>query len=338
MTSINRRHILQMAGASVLVPFLPSTAWAQTQTLDLSKVTLRAAFYKGLHNTLLKAAGLDDTPYKIEWKEFNSGGQHIEAINAGSLDFGSGSEIPAVFAAQGHSKARVAAVYREDLNNQGLFVQGKSNIQTVADLKGKRVGYTRGSTSHYYLYKMLKEVGLSLNDIDSRVLSPADGLSAFASGQIDAWAVWGFNGQQARVKYGARTLKTAVGYLSGNFLIYTSVDVIDDPLKHAALADLLLRLQKAYDWSNKNYEKYAQLQSAVTRVPVADILDLFNHRSQDYNLIATSEAAIQSHQNVADTFFELGLLTKAVDVRSLWNKSFDSQLQEGASHLGIKVV
>ncbi len=318
----------------VLAGFLTANAQAQSNAPDLSKVTLRVAYYKGLHKALFEAAKLDNTPYKIDWKEFNTGGQHIEAIRAGSIDLGSGSEITGSFAAQENASAvKVVATYKEDLNNQGLFVAKDSPIKTIADLKGKRVAYTRGTTSHYYLYKMLKEAGLSFNDIVEKPLAPSDGLSAFAKGEVDAWAVWGFNGQIARQQFGARTLKTAVGYLSGNFQIFASPAAFNDPAKSAAIADFLLRLQQAYAWSNKNYAEYAKVQSKETRVKEADILELFNSRSQNYSLIATSNEAIKTQQQVADAFFELGLLTKKVDVKPLWDHRFDAILKDGEAKL-----
>lgn len=323
---MSRRRLLQAGAGLGLYGLLgPGSARAAAQA-DLSGVTLRIAFYKGLHKTLLETAGLAATPYKIDWKEFNSGVQHIEGINVDALDLGSGSETSAAFGVRSKARVKFIAVYREDLNNQGTFVQKDSNINRVADLKGKRVGYVRGTTSHYYLYKQLAEAGLSFNDIKATHLAPTDGLSAFARGDLDAWAIWGYNGQLARSKYGARTLKTGVGYLSGNFLISANPSAIDDPLRHAALADFLLRLQKAYVWSNANYPTYAEAQSRDTGVPVEAILDLFNNRNQDYSLIANSDAAVQSHQEVADVFTKIGVFDAPVDVKPFWDRSFDQAL------------
>ncbi|HEY0201125.1 MAG TPA: ABC transporter substrate-binding protein, partial [Burkholderiaceae bacterium] len=71
----------------------------------------------------------------------------------------------------------------------------------------------------------------------------------------------------------------------------------------------------------------ARAQSAQTRVPVGDILELFNNRSQDYSLVATDEAAIRSHQQVAEAFLKLGVLDSPTNVRPLWNRSFDAALR-----------
>lgn len=330
--NLNRRRLLQAGALTGLSGALALPVHASNA--DLSGVTLRVAFYKGLHKTLLEAAGLADTPYRIDWKEFNSGVQHIEGINADALDVGSGSETSAAFGVKSNARIRFIAVYREDLNNQGTFVQGNSDIRSVADLRGKRVGYVRGTTSHYYLYQQLAEAGLDFNkDIRAAHLSPSDGLSAFARGDLDAWGIWGYNGQLARTRHGARTLKTAVGYLSGNFLISANPKAVDDPRRHPALQDFLLRLQKAYAWSNANHLAYARAQSAETRVPVGDILELFNNRSQDYSLVPNSDAAIASHQQVADVFHRIGVFDAPIRVAPFWDRSFDRALRAGAQAL-----
>lgn len=330
VTAMHRRRLLQAGIATGLAGPL---AWpAQAAREDLSGVTLRVAFYKGLHKTLLESAGLADTPYRIDWKEFNSGVQHIEGIHADALDLGSGSETSAAFGVKSNARIKFIAVYREDLNNQGTFVQKDSGIRSVAELRGKRVGYVRGTTSHYYLYKQLAEAGLDFDkDVRATHLAPADGLNAFARGDLDAWGIWGYNGQLARTRHGARTLKTAVGYLSGNFLISANPKAVDDPRRHAALEDLLLRLQKAYAWSNSNHLAYAQAQSRETRVPVGDILELFNARSQDYSLVPNSDAAVASHQEVAEVFRRIGVFDAPVQVAPFWDRSFDRALRAGAA-------
>lgn len=326
LSGIERRQVLLLGAAGLALSPL-SKSWAQNvSAADLSKITLRVATYKGGWAALLKAAGLAETPYQIEWKEFNSGVQHIEAINAGALDLGSGSEIPAVFAARTPGRVRVIAVSKGDLNNQAVFVQKDSAIRTIADLKGKRVGYVRATTTHYYLYKMLAEAGLSLQDVQLISLSPSDGLSAFARGDLDAWAIYGYNGQLARTKYGARVIKTSKGYLSGNFLVYGNADSWTDPARRAALADLLQRLQRATAWSVTHAVDWAKAQNADTRVPLDALLAMFQNRSHDDRIQPIVDADISSHQNVADVFASIGVLDAPVKVAPLWDKTFNRYL------------
>jgi sulfonate transport system substrate-binding protein len=313
---------------------LTAPAWSapsSPERADLAGVTLRVATYKGLWRPLLQAAGLADTPYRIDWRELNSGVLHIEAINGDALDLGSGSEIPPVFAARQKANLRLIAVVHEDLNNQATLARKDAPIRRIADLRGRRVGYVRATTAHYYLAKQLAEAGLSFADVDAVNLTPADGLSAFARGDLDAWAIYGYNGQLARTQHGARTIKTGVGYLSGNFPVYANPRAIDDPRRRAAIADVLQRLQRAYAWVNANYLAYARAQSAETRVPVGDIVELFNGRSNDYSLAGVDDAVVRSHQEVADTFQRLGVLDGPADVRPLWDRSFTAALRAPAA-------
>jgi sulfonate transport system substrate-binding protein len=329
MTSIpsawSRRQWLQAAGTAAA--FGAASRWTQAAgSTDLSGLTLRIGTYKGLWRPLIEASGQGRTPYKIDWRELNNGVLHIEAIQGDALDLGSGSEIPATFAARQKAKVRFVAVIHEDLNNQATLARKDAPIRTIADFKGKRVGYVRATTAHYYLSKQLAEVGLGFNDIQAINLSPADGLSAFARGDLDAWAIYGYNGQLARTQYGARTIKTGKGYLSGNFPVYANPRAVDDPLRHAAIADFLQRLQRAYAWANGNYLAYAKAQSAETRVPVSDLIELFNGRSNDYALGPVTSAAVRSHQEVADTFQKLGVLDGPAEVAPLWDRSFAAAL------------
>ncbi|SIQ51014.1 ABC transporter substrate-binding protein [Pseudacidovorax sp. RU35E] len=318
-----RRRLLQAAALA------PAAAFAATRN-DLAGITLRVGTYKGNWRALLDAAGLQQAPYRIDWRELNNGVLHIEAINGDALDLGSGSEIPPVFAARQKANLRLVAAIHEDLNNQVTVARKDAPIQSIADLKGKRVGYVRATTAHYFLAKQLAEAGLSFNDIQAVNLSPADGLSAFARGDLDAWAIYGYNGQIARLQHGARVLKTGVGYLSGNFPVYANPRSLEDARRRAAIADFLQRLQRAYAWVNGNFLAYARTQSAETRIPVGDIVELFNRRSDDYALVGVSDAAVRSHQDVADTFLRLGVLDGPADVRPLWDRRFDAALRAGA--------
>ena len=146
-------------------------------------------------------------------------------------------------------------------------------------------------------------------------------LSAFARGDLDAWAIYGYNGQLARTQYGARTIKTGVGYLSGNFPIYANPRALDDAPRRAAVVDLLQRLQRSFVWINGNFLAYARAQSAETRVPVGDLVELFNGRSGDYSLSGVNDNVVRSHQDVADTFQRLGVLDGPANVRPLWDRS-----------------
>jgi sulfonate transport system substrate-binding protein len=298
--------------------------------LDLSQVRLRVATYKGGDATLLKTAGLADTPYTIDWSEFQSGNAMIEAMNGGSLDIASGSEIPPIFARLQNAQIRVIAVYKDDVNNQVVLVPKGSAIRSIADLKGKRVGYLRATTTHYYLLRMLEEAGLSFNDIQAASLAPRDGFAAFNAGSLDAWAIYGYNVPLAISQAGARVLKNANGYLSGNYLYYGHPAALADPLRRAACADLLVRLQRACQWFARHQDAYAKVLSAELRVPEAAILSLYRNQSQARRVTGVTAADIASEQQVADTFARAAVIERHVDVAPMWTDTFNAALARGA--------
>ncbi|MBP0493269.1 ABC transporter substrate-binding protein [Roseomonas indoligenes] len=294
---------------------VPAIARAQ------APVTVRAAQYKAGDGLLLRLAGLSDTPYRVEWSEFGSGNLMLEAANAGALDLAYGSEIPPTFAAVSGARVKLVAVIRGDVNEQTVLVPKDSPIQSIKDLKGKRVGYVRATTTHYYLSRMLNEVGLSLADVQLVNLTPADGAAAFRNGALDAWAIYGYSVPIAR-QSGARVLRTAQGILSGNYPYFTRANIADEPARAAAVRDLLDRIRRALPYIQEHPAEYAAAQAATLNVPEATIRSLLDNVSQPRSLAPVDDAAIASQQAVADEFARIGVIPRKVDVAPMWDRGF----------------
>ncbi|WP_246171466.1 ABC transporter substrate-binding protein [Sphingobium limneticum] len=181
---------------------------------------LRSSYSKGGYELILRTAGLKPKDFGVDYSLFQSGHLVIEALNGGSLDFGTMSEIPPVFAAASSIQSfRQVATIVGDVNNQVILVPRHSPIRDLADLKGRRIAYVRATTSQYFLIRMLQSVGLGWQDIHPVAMSPTDGMAAFSNGAIDAWAIYGFQIQRAVATQGAHVLKTALGFLSGNYTL-----------------------------------------------------------------------------------------------------------------------
>lgn len=293
----------------------------------LSGTTLRVGMYKGGDTFYFDEAGVAAMPYKTVKAEFAGGNLIVEAINGGSIDVGSMSEIPPIFAAAGNGAAplKVVAVLRGDVNNQVILVPKNSALSGTAQLKGKRVGYVRSTTSHYFLLRVLKEQGLAFRDIVPVALSPQDGLAAFQSGQLDAWVIYGLVQDLAK-QQGARVLRTADGILSGNYVFAAASAAIADPLKHAAIGDYLRRVAQVYEWINRHPQEWADKSGRLVGVSPQLFLGDIKNRSQPYKLQAVDDAAIRSQQQVADVFADNGMLARRIDVTPLWDRSFASYL------------
>ncbi|HEY0270319.1 MAG TPA: ABC transporter substrate-binding protein [Sphingomonas sp.] len=278
---------------------------------------------------MIRAAGLAPKDFHVEYSNFQSGHLAVEALNGGSLDYASVSEIPPVFAAASTIQSfRQIGVAHGDVNNQVILVPRGSRIETLADLKGKRVGYINATTAHYFLIQMLKSVGLGWGDITPVSIGVSDGAAAFSSGSLDAWAIYGFPIQRAIATEGARILKTALGFLSGNYLVAAHVDALKDPAKVELIGDYLRLVKQAFAWAATNHDAWAAAIAKDIGVPLAYVQDEFRRASAFYTLRPVDEAAIRSQQQVADVFFEQKLIPHAVDVRPLWDDRFNAIIQE----------
>jgi len=317
----SRRHFLQ-AGIGLGLGVAAGSLKAAALTPE---TLLWVAAYKGDTSVFYQAAGVADFPYRVDYAEFSGGNLIVEAIAGGSIDLGNMSEIPPIFSVQSGAPLKLIAVERGDVNNQVLLVPQQSRIHDVAQLKGLRVGYVRSTTSHYLLLRFLKEKGLSFADIQPVSLSPQDGLAAFQSGQLDAWVIYGPLIQLAR-KQGARTLKTGLGYLSGNYLLAAHTKAIADPARHAAISDYLLRERKVCEWISRNPDAYASKLAQITGLPKWLFEEQLKLESQPRMLVAIDDAAIRSQQQVADVFYEHKVLERRIDVSGLWDRSFNTVL------------
>ncbi|MEW4369617.1 ABC transporter substrate-binding protein [Paenibacillus kandeliae] len=278
----------------------------------------------------LKAAGLDNTPYKVEYSVFQGGNLILEAMAANQVDFGTTSEIPPIFASQAANGGnfKVVAVQEGNTLNQEVVVPKDSPIKTPADLKGKKVAFVKNTTAHYFLLKILEDAGLSWQDIQPVELSTADGLSALISGKVDALASYG-NAIISAHQNGANTLASAKDILSGSFLVTASNSALADAAKKDAIADYLNRINQFYDWTRTHQQDWAKITAAATHQPEDQALTTLKEgeAQRPSHIVATSKEAIASEQDVADTFSDAGVLSSKVDVSTFWSDDLNDKLK-----------
>ncbi|PTQ07506.1 aliphatic sulfonate ABC transporter substrate-binding protein [Sphingomonas oleivorans] len=325
-----RRQILLGGGAAAMGLALSACGGKNAAGGDVLRASITG---KGDGDTrlLIRTAGLAPEGFRVEYSDFQSGHLVIEALNGGSLDYGGMSEIPPIFAAAStiHSFRQIAIAHG-NVNNQVVLVPKGSAARSIADLKGKRVGYVRATTSQYYLIRMLEQVGLGWDDIQPVAMGVSDGAAAFSRGSLDAWAIYGYPIERAIAIDGARILKTAFGILSGNYLVSAHVDALADPAKVDLIGRYLRLIKRAYAWAAAHQDEWASTIAGNIGVPLEYVREQFRRKSDVYTLRPVTDAAIASQQEVADVFARVGLIPGHVDVRPLWDDRFNSIIQEEA--------
>ncbi|MCW2767177.1 MAG: transporter substrate-binding protein [Nocardioides sp.] len=291
-------------------------------SVDLSKVTLVVGDQKAASaQALLKAAGLDDTPYKIQWQEFTSGPPMLEAVNAGSVHVGMVGNTPPIFAAAAKGQFKMVQAVTYTGKGDAILVPKDSPIKSVADLLGKDVAVAEGSSANYNLLAQLEKAGIKYSDINVQNLQPADALAAFTSGHLDAWAVWDPFTSQAVVSEGARVLADGTDVVNGYNFQVASDGAIDDKATHAALSDYLKRITEAQLWAGAHQDEWSQVWAQQTGL--SPDITLAAAKQRPVSVVAIDQSVIDSEQQMADTFVANGLIPDAVKVADYFSDAFN---------------
>lgn len=130
-----------------------------------------------------------DEGLAVTFHRYDTGPAALEAMLAGEADMAVGvGEFPMVGKVLQQTQARIiASMDRSELIS--VVARRDSGITEVADLKGKRVGTTRGTIAEFFLGRFLEINGLSTADLTLVELkTPGEWVEAVAKGDVDAVA------------------------------------------------------------------------------------------------------------------------------------------------------
>ncbi|ATZ11219.1 sulfonate ABC transporter substrate-binding protein [Erwinia amylovora] len=304
----------------VLLTGLLAAGLATAATPDAPK-QIRIGYQKGsVSMVLAKSHRLLEKRFpdtQIKWVEFPAGPQMLEALNVNSIDLGSTGDIPPIFAqAAGADMLYVGAEPPKPLA-EVILVAENSPIKTVAELKGHKIAFQKGSSSHNLLLRALREAGLSFNDITPAFLTPADARAAFQQGDVDAWTIWDPYYSAAIQQGGARVLKDGSTLdLTGSFYLATRPFTqknglfLQQVLDTFSQADALTRSQR---------EQSVKLLATAMGLPETVIASYLDHRP-DSTISLVSEKTARAQQQTADLFYASHLMPVKVDISSrIWH-------------------
>jgi sulfonate transport system substrate-binding protein len=314
-TGLLRRLAWGLGGMLVLVlaVLLLSLPVAHAQT----RPELRIGYQKSAslfvlqksQGTLEKA--LAPLGFGVKWVEFPAGPQLLEGLNVGAVDVGFVGEAPPIFAQAAGAQFVYIGYDPAAPRAEAILVPRDSTIASVAELKGKKVALNKGSNVHYLLVKQLEKHGLKFSDIQPVYLAPADGRAAFESRNVDAWAIWDPFQAAAEKATGARVLADGTPGVVHNYQYYLGARhfVAQHPKVIQALFDDAVT-QGA--WLKSNLRQAAALIAPQQGLPV-EVVELALTR-YEFNVKPITPAIAADQQKIADTFFDLKLIPKAIRV------------------------
>ena len=249
--------------------------------------------------------------FGVKWVEFPAGPQLLEGLNVGAVDVGYVGEAPPIFAQAAGAQFVYFGVDPAAPRAEAILVTKDSPIQSVADLKGKKVALNKGSNVHYLLVKQLEKNGLKLTDIQPIYLAPADGRAAFESKNVDAWVIWDPFQAAAEKATGARVLADGTPGVVHNYQYYLGARTFvgqNPQVIEALFADSV----EQGIWLKKNLRQAAELIAPLQGLPV-DVVELALQR-YEFNVKPITPEVAADQQKIADTFFALKLIPKAIRV------------------------
>ena len=306
MTSfLNRRQALALAGAAAGAAALPLRAQTPELRIGYQKSSVNLMVVR--ERKLLEAR-LPGTPTK--WVEFPAGPQILEALAVGGLDFGFTGDTPPVFAQAAGKDIWYAGLEPPKPTSSAILVPADSPIRTLAGLKGKRVGFQKGSSAHFLVVRGVEKGGLQWSDITPVYLTPSDGRAAFERGALDAWGIWDPYYAAAEIDGRARVLSTGVGLTSNNSYYLASRALTQDARSLKALFD---SLSEADAWVKANRTETAHFLSVASGLPLSTTIRFIERRTSG-PVTRLKDADIADQQRVADAFSKLGLIPKPIRV------------------------
>ncbi len=127
----------------------------------------------------------------VNWNDFESGPPMNESLAAGASDIGVVGDVPVVSAIAAGQNNEIIAIASHAPQSYGVVVAADSDIKSAADLKGKTLATTIGSTSHEHFDMLLAVNGIDINkDVQLVNISTGDAATVLANHEADAVALW----------------------------------------------------------------------------------------------------------------------------------------------------
>jgi NitT/TauT family transport system substrate-binding protein len=149
----------------------------------------------------------DATKVSVDLKWFDGYLESITALSTGQIDANSQTLNDTVSSVAGGADQVVVLVNDNSTGNDQIIV--RSGIDSVADLKGKKIAAEEGTVDHFLLLLGLEKAGLKPTDITFVPLETGKAAAAFAAGQVDGVGVFAPFTTQALTLKGSKALFTS---------------------------------------------------------------------------------------------------------------------------------
>jgi NitT/TauT family transport system substrate-binding protein len=304
---MNRREFLTTAAGVALSTGLAAPALAQAKTKIkvgyLHTVAVDGQIWTGIDRGSFAKEGLD-----LELRQFNTGLEIFQALVGGSLDVLATGAVLSNFPARGQGK--VFLINDVEVATAQLWVREDQGIKSFADLKGKRIATTIGTTAHVFLDTALRANHINPSDVELLNQAMPAAVTSFISGAVPAVALWvPFNVTVRNKVPGAKKLADASAYYPKAAIVggwAARNDYFDNSKE--TLAKLIRGWADANDYiiANSTAAMEALHKNHYSQTPMSDIDEAFKAQkmftSRDWKRLYADGTVTKWLEQVTDFF------------------------------------
>lgn len=293
----------------------------ETKAFETAK--LRVAYMPNMGSASLAVTAKEKGYFKemgleVEMVEFQGGPAEIAAMASGDIDISQIGHGAHALCASGE-----AVIFQIDCTSLADAVIGNKTkgVNTIEDLKGKKVAVTSGTSAEIILNLALKSKGMTTDDVELVEMDANGTVSAVISGNVDACATW---------SPGTGTIMKALG--DNGVMLANNQDFLDQVTfpssfittqkfadsNHDVLVRFARALQKAGDYRAENIDEVAKLVAKQCEVDEAVMLagtEEGNWLTGEFMGKALSDGTIKAYyENQQKVFLDAGRLEQPVDV------------------------
>ena len=248
---------------------------------------------------------------KVTWVLSQGSNRSLEYLNSGSVDFASSASLSAVLARANGSPIKSVYVYSR-AEWTAFVVRKDSPLQTVADLKGKKIAATKGTDPYLFTLRALQQAGLKKDDVELLHLQHPDGRIALEKGDVDAWAGLDPHMAASEIQAGSRLLYRNKDFNSYGVLSVTETYAKEHP---EAIKTVLTAYEKAREWAVGHPDELARLLAQESGLPL-EVARLQLSRT-DLNAPQLSPKDVESSKAAAPILVSEELVRKGVNVEQV---------------------
>ena len=296
---------------------------AQTNSARPDTVRVDYAYYNPVSLVLKEKGWLEEDlkqdQIKVEWVLSQGSNKALEFLNSRSIDLGSTAGAAALIGKANGNPIKSIYVYSKP-EWTALVTRSDSPIQSVADLKGKKIAATRGTDPYIFLLRSLNQFGLSEKDVELVQLQHADGRAALEKGDIDAWA--GLDPQMAKTELekGSRLF-----FREPRFNSYGILNVREEFAKQHPdyVARVLSSYEKARQWALQNPSELKQILIKASNL--SDAVAAKQLERTDLSSSNIGDAQREVITAAGDVLKQSGVIKESINVAQTVSELIDPQ-------------